>query len=190
MRFTTRHRRRMTTTRPVLVLTQMCSVGSFSVWFPLRRLFTLMPEILVMTMIAQDPYDVASLEVLNAAGQWIKPKLEPHTFVVNLGDMMARLTNDVYLSTIHRVCNKTGRARYSLPFFFGLNNDELISPLPQFVSAKTPAREGYDTGMTAYEHYNRRMQRAHHKHPTATEKFEPRLPKGMTKIDGVVVEGL
>lgn len=143
-----------------------------------------------MTMIAQDPHDVESLEVLNAAGQWIRPKLEPRTFVVNMGDMMARLTNDEFLSTVHRVRNLTGRARYSLPFFFGLNNDELITPLPQFVSPMKPLPEGYERGMTAYEHYNRRMQRAHHKHPTATEKWEPGLPKGMTKIDGETVKGI
>jgi isopenicillin N synthase-like dioxygenase len=141
-------------------------------------------------MIAQDPYDVESLEVLNAAGRWIRPKLEPNTFVVNLGDMMARLTNDVYQSTVHRVRNRTGRQRYSLPFFFGLNNDELVSPLPQFITPESPVSEGYERGMTAYEHYNRRMQRAHHKHPTATGKWEPGLPKGMTKVDGVVVEGM
>ncbi|KAL2820850.1 Clavaminate synthase-like protein [Aspergillus cavernicola] len=147
-------------------------------------------DVQFMTMIAQDPFDVESLEVLNASGHWIKPKLQPQTFVVNLGDMMARLTNDVYLSTVHRVRNLTGRERYSLPFFFGLNNDELISPLPQFITSQSPIREGYETGMTAYEHYNRRMQRAHHKHFTATEKTNPGLPKGMTRIDGVFVEGL
>ncbi|KAH8892656.1 putative isopenicillin N synthetase, partial [Thozetella sp. PMI_491] len=95
-------------------------------------------DVQFMTMIAQDPFDIESLEVFNASGQWIKPKLEPQTFVVNLGDMMARLTNDTYQSTVHRVRNKTGKARYSLPFFFGLNNDELVSPLPQFISPENP----------------------------------------------------
>ncbi|CAG8394421.1 unnamed protein product [Penicillium salamii] len=151
---------------------------------------TLIIPILVMTLIAQDPFDIESLEVLNASGHWIKPKLQPQTFVVNLGDMMARLTNDVFLSTVHRVRNQSGRERYSLPFFFGLNNDELISPLPQFITSQTPIQESYKTGMTAFEHYNRRMQRAHHKHYTATEKITTALPKGMTKIDGVLVEGL
>jgi isopenicillin N synthase-like dioxygenase len=66
-------------------------------------------------MIAQEPFDVECLEVLNASGEWIRPKLEPHTFVVNVGDMMARLTNDEYISTVHRVRNVTGRPRWSLP---------------------------------------------------------------------------
>lgn len=141
-------------------------------------------------MIAQDPYDASGLEVLNAAGEWISPKLEPGTFVVNLGDMMGRLTNDFFLSTIHRVRNKSGRGRYSLPFFFGLNADELITTLPHFVTAEKPLVEGYDIGMTGYEHYNRRMQRAHHKHPEATRKLNDALPPGMTKINGVLVDGL
>lgn len=141
-----------------------------------------------MSMIAQDPCDIEALEVLNAAGQWIKPKLEPQTFVVNLGDMMARLTNNVYLSTVHRVRNQTGRERYSLPFFFGLNNDELISPLPEFITDAKPVHEGFERGMTAYEHYNRRMQRAHFKHYTATEKKDVGLPKGFARKDGILVD--
>ncbi|PYH94568.1 Clavaminate synthase-like protein [Aspergillus ellipticus CBS 707.79] len=147
-------------------------------------------DVQFMTMIAQDPLNIESLEALNASGHWIKPKLQPQTFVVNLGDMMARLTNDVFLSTVHRVRNQTGRERYSLPFFFGLNNDELISPLPQFITPENPIRDGYETGITSFEHYNRRMQRAHHKHYTATDKMSTALPKWMTRIDGVLVEGL
>ena len=104
--------------------------------------------------------------------------------------MLSRLTNDTYISTVHRVCNKDTRGRYSLPFFFGMNNDELVSTLPQFVTPETPLRPGYERGMTAYEHYNRRMEIAHHKHPNATGSGQAGLPKGMTKVDGVVVEGL
>ncbi|CAG8394391.1 unnamed protein product [Penicillium salamii] len=102
-------------------------------------------DIQMMTMIAQKPSSAESLEVLNSAGQWVKPKLEPQTFVVNLGDMTGRMTNDVFQSTVHRVCNKAPegqkpQARYSMPFFFGMNNDELITTLPQFVTDQTPLR--------------------------------------------------
>jgi isopenicillin N synthase-like dioxygenase len=144
----------------------------------------------VMTMIAQSPYDIKALQVLNANGEWISPNFEPETFVVNLGDMLARLTNDTFLSTVHRVQNRATIGRYSLPFFFGLNNDELTTTLPQFVTPETPLREGYETGMTGYEHYNQRLQRAHHKHPSAIGKMSPALPRGMTKIDGVLLEGM
>ena len=149
----------------------------------------------VMTMIAQKPYNAQSLEVLNAAGQWIKPQLEPETFVVNLGDMTARLTNDAFQSTVHRVCNHGSpgvapQGRYSMPFFFGMNNDEYTMTLPQFVTDETPLREDYQQGITGYEHYNRRLQRAHHKHPSAVNSVDVALPKGMTKIDGVLLDGI
>lgn len=144
----------------------------------------------VMTMVAQSPQNSKALQVLNANGEWISPNLEPETFVVNLGDMMSRLTNDTFLSTVHRVQNNTSICRYSLPFFFGLNGDELTTTLPQFVTPETPLREEYKTGMTGYEHYNRRLQGAHHKHPNAIGKVSPALPRGMTKIDGVLVEGM
>ncbi|KZF19304.1 Clavaminate synthase-like protein, partial [Xylona heveae TC161] len=80
-------------------------------------------DVQLVTMIAQKPFDSPGPEVLNAAGRWISPNLEPETFVFNLGDMMGRLTNHQFLATVHRVINKTGKPRYSLPFFFGLNND-------------------------------------------------------------------
>ncbi|KAL2820848.1 Clavaminate synthase-like protein [Aspergillus cavernicola] len=152
-------------------------------------------DIQMMTIIAQKPYSAECLEVLNAAGQWVKPKLEPETFVVNLGDMTGRLTNDVFQSTVHRVRNKTAegklsQSRYSMPFFFGMSNDELITTLPQFVTEENPLKENYLRGMTGYEHYNRRLQRAHHKHPSAVSSASTALPPGMTKVNGVLVDDM
>ncbi|PLB44208.1 Clavaminate synthase-like protein [Aspergillus steynii IBT 23096] len=152
-------------------------------------------DIQMMTMIAQRPYYAESLEVLNAAGQWVKPKLEPETFVVNLGDMVGRLTNDVFQSTVHRVCNtapegKVSQNRYSMPFFFGMNNDELVTTLPQFATEENPLNEQYLHGMTGYEHYNRRLQRAHHKHPSAINSASTALPPGMTKVNGILVSDM
>lgn len=45
---------------------------------------------------------------------------------MNLGDLLQRMTNDVFKSTIHRAINRSGRARQSMPFFFGPNYDALI----------------------------------------------------------------
>ncbi|KAI2635408.1 2OG-Fe(II) oxygenase [Xylaria nigripes] len=64
------------------------------------------------------------LQVLNRQGQWINAKPIPGTFVVNMGDYMQRITNDHYVSTIHRAQNFSGKERVSMPFFFGFNLNE------------------------------------------------------------------
>jgi len=147
-------------------------------------------DVQMVTLIAQKPYHSTSLAVLNTDGEWISPKLEPQTFLVNLGDMMDRLTNGVFLSTVHRVCNKGDQERYSLPLFFGINNDELVNTLPQFITRETPLREVYEKGVTSYEHFNNRLRNAHHNHPSAAGETSTALLPGMTKVDGVLVEGL
>ncbi|KAL3421914.1 2OG-Fe(II)oxygenase superfamily protein [Phlyctema vagabunda] len=70
-----------------------------------------------------------ALQILNVDGEWIEAPPIPGTFVVNIGDMLARWTNDVFISTVHRVLNTTGQERYSIPFFFGANYDVEIRPL-------------------------------------------------------------
>lgn len=50
-------------------------------------------------------------------------------FIVNIGDMLARWTNDVFKSTVHRVVNTHGKERYSIPFFFDSNFDAKIDVL-------------------------------------------------------------
>lgn len=51
-------------------------------------------------------------------------------YVVNLGNFMMRWSNDRYKSNLHRVINKSGKERYSIPCFFGGNADYVCACLP------------------------------------------------------------
>jgi isopenicillin N synthase-like dioxygenase len=66
------------------------------------------------------------LEIMSPSGNWVQAPTVPGGLVVNIGDMMMRWTNGLYKSTMHRVINRTGEERYSVPLFFGINNDELV----------------------------------------------------------------
>ncbi|WMS44720.1 2-oxoglutarate and iron-dependent oxygenase domain-containing protein [Acuticoccus sp. MNP-M23] len=90
------------------------------------------------TMLATD--DVGALQVLNAAGEWVAAPPMKGAFIVNVGDLMARWTNDYFQSTIHRAINRSGRERYSIPFFFGPNSQDVIEVLPSCQSAERPAK--------------------------------------------------
>ena len=102
----------------------------------------------------------AGLEVLSHKGEWVAFTAEADTIVVNIGDMLQRLTNHVYPSTTHRVVNPPGEAarnpRYSVPFFLHPNPDYLIETLPSCISAENPNR--YPTPITAHEYLMERLR--------------------------------
>jgi isopenicillin N synthase-like dioxygenase len=81
----------------------------------------------------------AGLELLTKDGRWIPVSPRAGELVINIGDMLQRLTNGVLRSTSHRVVNPTpdraSHARYSMPFFLHFRSDFLIDPLPQTVTA-------------------------------------------------------
>jgi isopenicillin N synthase-like dioxygenase len=68
-----------------------------------------------ITFLAQD--DAGGLELQMRDGTWIGIAPMPGAFVCNIGDCLMRWSNDVYVSNLHRVVNRSGRARYSVAFF-------------------------------------------------------------------------
>jgi isopenicillin N synthase-like dioxygenase len=90
----------------------------------------------------------SGLELLGRDGGWIPVTPPPGALVVNVGDMLARLTGDALPSTIHRVRNPAGpRAhlpRYSMPFFLHLRGDVPLEPLPGCAPSAATAS---DTGI-------------------------------------------
>lgn len=93
-----------------------------------------------------------ALEVLNIDGHWIQAPPIPGTFVVNIGDMLARWSNDVFISTVHRVINTTGEERYSFPFFFGPSYESVIEPLKTCIEeSQGPKYEPVTAGDYVYK---------------------------------------
>ncbi len=81
-----------------------------------------------LTILARE--DVPGLAVRLPSGEWFPPPVIEGTFLVNLGNMMRRWSNDRYLSTPHGVLNDSGKDRYSVAFFYSPNVAATIEVLP------------------------------------------------------------
>lgn len=91
-----------------------------------------------VTLLATD--DAGGLEVRTRDGQWLAAPYIPGAYVCNIGDCLMRWTNDIYVSTPHRVVNPSGRERYSVAFFLDPNPDAIVECLPGCATAVTPAK--------------------------------------------------
>ncbi|KAK0917268.1 hypothetical protein LTR57_012541 [Friedmanniomyces endolithicus] len=80
------------------------------------------------------------LEILSPDDQWIPAPAVKGSFIINVADFLMRWTNGVYKSTVHRVVNRTRDERYSVPFFFSINYDQMVETLPSCVSAENPSK--------------------------------------------------
>ena len=102
----------------------------------------------------------AGLELLTKDGKWLAVDPPEGALVVNIGDMLQRLTNHVLPSTTHRVLNPLGErarhSRYSMPFFLHLRSDFPFVTLPQCVTAKRPDK--YPESITADDYLQERLR--------------------------------
>ncbi|MDE3175461.1 MAG: isopenicillin N synthase family oxygenase [Pseudomonadota bacterium] len=85
------------------------------------------------------------LEIFSPEGRWVEIPPAPGAFVINIGDLMARWTNDRWVSTLHRVVvppNGGAERRQSFAFFHQPNWDAVITPLPGEAPKYAPVRSG------------------------------------------------
>jgi len=92
----------------------------------------------VITLLAQD--NSGGLQVRPRGSDWIEAPPIDNTFVLNVGDMLARWSNDRFVSTPHRVINRSGGDRYSLPYFLDPGMDTLIECLPTCTGTDNPPK--------------------------------------------------
>lgn len=80
-----------------------------------------------LTLVYQDP--IGGLQVQGRNGEWVIAHPIEDTLVVNIGDLMARWTNDQFKSTPHRVVNRSGRPRLSIAVFVDPNYETAVVPV-------------------------------------------------------------
>ncbi len=100
----------------------------------------------------------SGLEVKSKQGEWVPVTALPEQLVINVGDMLQRLTNNKLRSTIHRVVNPPkkdwGSSRYSIPFFTHPKSNMSLNCLPECIDKQHPKQ--YDD-ITAGEYLNERL---------------------------------
>jgi isopenicillin N synthase-like dioxygenase len=79
-----------------------------------------------MTLLLQDMN--GGLQVRNRAGEWVEATPIPGTLVCNIGDLLNRWSNETLSSNLHRVINRSGNERHSIPIFFDPDSDAVVDP--------------------------------------------------------------
>lgn len=128
-----------------------------------------------LTLVLQD--NVTALEVLNQDGLWVDAPPQPGTFVCNVGQYLERQTNGVFPATVHRVRNKTGLARFSLPFFLTPDADAEVDVLECCVGQEGKKYDKINVG----DLYIRRVLPARKKHPTSIKYSD--VPESQWRYD-------
>ncbi|KAI5479087.1 hypothetical protein MNV49_004085 [Pseudohyphozyma bogoriensis] len=131
------------------------------------------------TLVCQEPGSGPALEVLNLNGHWISaPPISGAAFTCNTGDFFEVLSNGRFVSTVHRVCNKTGLRRYSLPYFLAPEPDVVIKPV-----VEKGEEEGRFEEINVGEHYVTRILSGRTFHPSSKLLREKRVPKEEWKYE-------
>ena len=91
-----------------------------------------------VTLLATDA--VRGLMVQDRSGRWLDAPVMPGAFVCNIGDCLMRWSNDVYVSTPHKVVSPPGVDRYSVAFFLDPNPDAVVECLPTCTGPGRPAK--------------------------------------------------
>lgn len=99
----------------------------------------------------------SGLQLLERDGSWLDVESRPGEIVVDTGDMMSRITNNVLPSTTHRVINPgdDGSARFSMPFFVHPHSNAMLECIPSCVNANGRSP---DKAITAGEFLNQRLR--------------------------------
>ncbi len=99
------------------------------------------------------------LQILNKQKKWVAVTALPGQIIVNVGDMLQRLTNNKLRSTTHRVVNPPredwGKSRFSIPFFLHPRSDMPLNCLPECIDDENPKL--YED-ITAGEYLNERLK--------------------------------
>jgi isopenicillin N synthase-like dioxygenase len=123
-----------------------------------------------LTLVHGHP-SISGLQVWSG-GRWLDVPAVPDSFVVNLGDLMAQWTNDLWVSTLHRVVSRDEsdwvRSRYSLVFFHQPNDECVIHSLDPHLPAKYAP-------ITSGEHFRRKM--------SAMRVSQPPRDRGTLSVD-------